>query len=132
MYLLDTDICIYIIKRKPVEVLHTLKKKSRKGIHVSAITVAELEYGIEKSSFPEKNRVSLMEFMSIFSLVNFDDKDAVEYGKIRAKLEKKGTLIGPMDLLIAAQAFSRKLVLVTNNIDEFSRIEELKMENWVN
>jgi tRNA(fMet)-specific endonuclease VapC len=130
MYLLDTDICIYAIKKKPARVLHTLKKKSRLGIHVSSITVAELEYGAEKSAFPERNRVALIEFLSIFDILKFDERDAVEYGKIRARLEKKGTPIGALDLLIAAQALSRDLVLVSNNLKEFSRIEELRLENW--
>ena len=130
MYLLNTDICIYVIKKKPAGVLNTLKKKSRRGIHISSITVAELEYGVEKSGFPEKNRVSLMEFLAIFDIIMFDARDAAEYGKIRAGLERKGTPIGPMDLMIASQAVSRKLVLVTNNIKEFSRIEGLNFENW--
>jgi len=130
MYLLDTDICIYTIKKKPAEVLATLKKKSRRGIHVSSITVAELVYGVEKSGFPERNRVSLMEFLSIFDIIHFDEKDASEYGKVRTRLEKKGTPIGPMDLLIVSQALARDLVLVSNNIKEFSRIEGLSLENW--
>ena len=130
MYLLDTDICIYAIKKKPAGVLHTLKKKTRQGIHVSAITVAELEYGAEKSAFPEKNGVALIEFLSIFDILKYDEKDAAGYGKIRAMREKKGTPIGPLDVLIASHALSRNLVLVTNNLKEFSRIEGLRIENW--
>ena len=130
MYLLDTDICIYAIKKKPAGVLHTLKKKSRGGIHVSSITMAELEYGAEKSAFPEKNRVALIEFLSIFDILKFDEKDATEYGRIRARLEKKGTPIGLMDLLIASQTLSQNFVLVSNNLKEFSRIEDLRVENW--
>ena len=131
MYLLDTNICIYIIKKKPIEVLRTLKKKAKKDIFISSITVAELEYGVAKSRYPEKNRVALIEFLSIFNISNFDDKDAVEFGAIKSKLEKSGKIIGPMDLLLSAQAKSKKLTLVTNNSREFERIEGLKIENWV-
>ncbi len=131
MYLLDTSICIYIIKKKPVDVLKTLKIRSKKDIYVSSITIAELEYGVAKSQFPEKNKISLIEFLSIFYILPFDDTDAVEFGIIKSDLEKKGKIIGPMDLLIAGQAKSRKLILVTNNIKEFERVEGLKLENWV-
>jgi len=131
MYLLDTNICIYIIKKKPVDVLKTLKTKLKKNIYVSSITIAELEYGVAKSQFPEKNKIALIEFLSIFNILPFDDIDAVEFGMIKTDLEKKGKIIGPMDLLIAGQAKSKKLILVTNNIKEFERVEGLKIENWV-
>jgi len=131
MHLLDTNICIYIIKKKPIEVLKVLKKKSIKEIYISSITVAELEYGVEKSNYPEKNKVSLLEFLSIFHIIKFDDKDANEFGKIKVQLEKIGKIIGPMDLLIAAQAKSKKLILVTNNVKEFKRVKGLKIENWL-
>ena len=131
MYLLDTNICIYIIKKKPVDVLKTLKTKSKKNIYVSSITIAELEYRVAKSQFPEKNKIALIEFLSIFNILPFDDIDAVEFGMIKTDLEKKGKIIGPMDLLIAGQAKSKKLILVTNNIKEFERVEGLKIENWV-
>ncbi|MBN2161114.1 MAG: type II toxin-antitoxin system VapC family toxin [Spirochaetes bacterium] len=131
MYLLDTNICIYIIKNKPIGVLNALKKKSRKDIFISSITVAELQYGVEKSNFIDKNRVSLIEFLSIFNIINFDDKDAIEFGKIKSYLEKAGKIIGPMDLLISAQAKSKNMVLVTNNVKEFERIDGLVIENWV-
>jgi len=131
MYLLDTNICIYIIKKKPVDVLKTLKTKLKKNIYVSSITIAELEYGVAKSQFPEKNKIALIEFLSIFNILPFDDIDAVEFGMIKTDLEKKGKIIGPMDLLIAGQAKSKKLILVTNNIKEFEIVEGLKIENWV-
>ena len=131
MYLLDTNICIYIIKKRPLDVIKTLKTKSKKYNYVSSITVAELEYGIAKSQFPEKNKIALIEFLSIFKILPFDDTDAVEFGLIKKDLEKKGKLIGPMDLLISAQAKSKNLILVTNNIKEFGRVEGLKLENWV-
>ena len=129
-YLLDTNICIDIIKRKPQEVLATLKEKSKSGIVVSSLTVAELEYGIEKSDAKERNRISLIELLSIFTIIPFDDRDAVEYGKIRADLERKGTVIGEIDMLLAAQTRCKKLIFVTNNVREFSRVENLRLENW--
>lgn len=132
MYLLDTNICIYIIKKKPPEVLATLKKKSKCGIAVSSLTVAELEYGIEKSKVKEKNRISLIELLSIFTIIPFDDADAVKYGKIRADLERKGTIIGEIDMLLAAQAMCKKQIFVTNHIKEFVRVEGLQLEKWVN
>jgi tRNA(fMet)-specific endonuclease VapC len=127
MYLLNTNICIYIIKKKPAEVLKTLKTKLKKNVYVSSITIAELEYGVAKSQFPEKNKIALIEFLSIFNIIPFDDTDAVEFGMIKTDLEKKGKLIGPMDLLIASQAGSKKLILVTNNTKEFGRVENLKI-----
>ena len=130
MYLLDTNICIYIIKKKPIDVLKTLKRKSNSEIFISSITIAELEYGISKSLYPERNKVALIEFLSLFNILPFTDKDAAEYGKIRASLEKKGQPIGSMDFLIASQALSNELILVTNNVKEFQRLEGLKIENW--
>ncbi len=132
MYLLDTNICIYIIKNKPPRVLSVLRKKPKKDICLSSISVAELQYGVEKSKFIEKNRVALLEFLSIFNIINFDDRDAVEFGRIKANLEKNGRIIGPMDLLLSAQAISRNFTLVTNNIKEFERIDGLQIENWAN
>ncbi len=131
MYLLDTNICIYLIKKKPGNVLKKLKEVSHRKIFVSAITIAELEYGIAGSRYPEKNKISLIEFLSFFHKLNFEDTDAVEYGIIRKDLEKTGRIIGPLDLLLAAQALSKKLVLVTNNLKEFERVRGLNLENWV-
>jgi len=131
MYLLDTNICIYIIKKKPADVLKTLKTRLKKNIYISSITIAELEYGIAKSQFPQKNKIALIEFLSIFNIIPFDDNDAVDFGEIKKELEKKGKIIGPMDLLLAAQAKSKKLILVTNNTKEFERVEGLKIENWL-
>ncbi|MFW5751751.1 MAG: type II toxin-antitoxin system tRNA(fMet)-specific endonuclease VapC [bacterium] len=131
MYLLDTNICIYIIKKKPADVLKTLKTKLKKNIYISSITIAELEYGIAKSQFPQKNKIALIEFLSIFNIIPFDDNDAVDFGEIKKELEKKGKIIGPMDLLLAAQAKSKNFILVTNNTKEFERVEGLKIENWL-
>ncbi|MBA7682186.1 tRNA(fMet)-specific endonuclease VapC [subsurface metagenome] len=131
MYLLDTNICIYCIKNKPESVLEQLNLKRKYDVYISSITVAELEFGVEKSKYPERNRIALIEFLSIFKLLPFDDKDAQEYGKIKAKLSKDGNIIGPLDILIGSQAKSKNLILVTNNVKEFERIDELEIENWV-
>ena len=131
MYLLDTNICIYAIKNKPISVLKRIKENSRFGIYISSLTIAELEYGIENSNRVEENRVSLIKFISIFNILSFDDSDAIPYGKLKAKLKKEGNIIGPIDMLLAAQALSKDLILVTNNTKEFERIENLKLENWV-
>lgn len=131
MYLLDTNICIYVIRKKPANVLKTLKTKFRKNIYISSITVAELEYGVAKSNYLEKNKIALLEFLSFFTILPFDNNDASEFGTIKTGLEKKGKVIGPMDLLIAAQAKSKKLVLVTNNTKEFERVQGIKIENRV-
>jgi len=130
-YMLDTNMCIYLIKNKPESVLLNLREKIHEGVIISAITLAELEYGVEASAFPEKNAIALNQFLSILDILPFDDRAAVEYGKIYAVLKKKGNLTGKMDALIAAHARSAGLVVVTNNTREFERIEGLRIENWV-
>ncbi len=131
MYLLDTNIVIYLIKRKPESVLMNLEKYTDEELNVSAVTVAELEFGIECSAFPEKNRIALIEVLSIFEILPFDDTDAVVYGKIKADFKRKGIVIGPMDLLIGSQAVAKNLTLVTNNEKEFRRVPDLPVVNWV-
>ena len=130
MYLLDTNICIYAIKKKSENLLHKLSMNLEKGIHISSLTVAELEFGVSNSQFPEKNRFSLLEFLSIFTILDFRESDAIPYGEIKTYLKRKGKIIGPIDLLLAAQALSNNFVFVTNNTKEFSRIEKLKIEDW--
>ena len=130
-YLLDTNICIYIIKKKPIEVLNKLRSIPLYSVAVSSITVAELEYGVRKSTQPQKNQEALNEFLSALTIVDFNSQAAVEYGAIRTQLEAKGTPIGSLDMLIAAHAKAVNLTLVTNNEREFSRIEGLKIENWL-
>ena len=130
-YLLDTNICIYLIKKKPESVIKRFTKLKPGSIAISSITLAELYFGSVKSLKPNENMIALQEFISPLIVLDFVDKDAVHYGKIRFDLEKKGKPIGAMDLLIAAIAKSRELVLVTNNIKEFSRIPDIKVENWI-
>ncbi len=129
-FLLDTNICIYIIKKKPEKVLARFKKLKVGSIAISSITTSELFYGVYKSSKPDENMIALQEFLVPIEKLDFTNDDSLAYGKIRAELEAKGLPIGAMDMLIAAQALSRELVLVTNNEKEFNRIEELVIENW--
>lgn len=129
--LLDTNICIYIIKRKPGKVIKHFKDHKPGDIAISSISIAELNYGIEKSSKPDLNTIALKEFLQPLAILDYDEKDSEAYGKIRYELEKKGLPIGAMDLLIASQALSRDLILVTNNENEFKRIKGIKIENWV-
>ena len=129
-YLLDTNICIYIIKKKPAEVFEKFKELTIGDVGISSITLAELQYGIEKSSIPEKNREALEKFLTPIEIIDFGYEATVEYGKIRAELEQKGVPIGPLDMLIASHALSLDVILVTNNMREFERIAGLKIENW--
>lgn len=131
MYLLDTNICIYIINQRPVQVVEHIKTLEPKHIHLSAISLAELEYGVSKSSNRDKNRTALLHFVSAFDLIYFNDIDAEAFGIIRSDLERKGKIIGSYDMQIASQALTRNLILVTNNTAEFERIPGLKLENWI-
>ena len=130
-YLLDTNICIYTINSRPAEVIAEVRKRSADEICISSVTIAELAYGIQKSRRQEASYQALLEFLAPFEIIDFASQDAMEFGRIRAFLEEKGSMIGAYDLQIAAQALARKLVLVTNNTREFARISELKLENWV-
>lgn len=129
-YMLDTNICIYVIKKMPPAVIHRFMEHDVRDICVSSITYAEMMHGVEKSQAKERNRIAYMLFMSALTVLDFDAAAAQEYGKIRADLEMKGTPIGPMDMLIAAHAKSQGLTLVTNNTREFIRVEGLALENW--
>ena len=133
MYMLDTNICIYIIKKKSENVLNQLKQNRKKGLYISVITLAELEFGISNSDslYKERNRIALMEFLTIIGIKNFDANAAKEYGIIKKELKDKNCLIGPFDMLIGAHAKSLSMILVTNNVNEFKRIKDLNIENWV-
>ena len=130
-YMLDTNICIYVIKHKPESVFRKLKKIKPEDVCISSITYAELAYGVEKSAQPERNRLALSMMLSSIEIVASDDAAADEYGEIRAGLERKGTPIGSLDMLIAAHARSLGCTLVTNNTKEFCRVEGLEVVNWV-
>ena len=129
--MLDTNVCIYVIKKKPIQVLDKLRTFEPGDVAVSSITVAELQYGACKSSRPDRNREALTEFLVPLEVVAFDDSAAVHYGEIRAHLERRGNVFGAMDMLIAAHARSLSLTMVTNNIQEFERVPGLRVENWV-
>ena len=129
-YMLDTNICIYSIKNKPQQVIEQVRRHIQDGICISTITLAELKHGVEKSLYPERNNTALLQFISILDILDFDGNAAVEYGKICAELQKKGTPIGTMDTLIAGHARAEGLILVTNNVREFERVPDLKIENW--
>lgn len=130
-YMLDTNICIYAIKKKPESVLERLRSELDSGICISSVTLAELRFGAEKSLYPERNTVALSQFLVPLNVLPFDDTAAVEYGRICAFLQRKGTLIGTMDMLIAAHAKTVGIPLVTNNTKEFERVPDLLLENWV-
>ena len=132
MFLLDTNICIFAIKKKPQKVLDNIAKNLKHVIYISSLTIAEMEYGISNSNYPEKNRMSLLEFISIFEILNFTEKDSVPYGMLKTDLRRSGQIIGPIDMLLAGQAISNNLIFVTNNIKEFSRIKNLEIQDWSN
>ncbi len=129
-YLIDTNICIYIMNQRPSVVIKKFKRFEPGEIGISTITVSELQYGIAKSLHRDKNQKRLEEFTTPFEILAYDTAAARIYGDIRFQLEKSGKLIGPLDMLIAAHALSRGLVLVTNNEKEFKRIKNLKVQNW--
>lgn len=129
-YLLDTNICIYIMNRRPLEVIHKFKQFNIGDIGISTITVSELQYGAVKSKKPELSIQRVEEFIAPLEIVPYDHIAADFYGEIRYNLEKKGQTIGPLDMLIAAHALSNDLILVTNNEKEFQRVRHLKIENW--
>ena len=131
-FLIDTNICIYIINKRPPEVIQKFKDKEVGQIGISSITVSELQYGVSKSKFKKQNLRRLEEFLTPFQILPYDEPASKFYGEIRSQLESQGTIIGHLDLLIAAHALSQNLVLVTNNEKEFKRIPSLKVENWVN
>ena len=131
-FLLDTNTCIYIIKRKPSEVIERFRQAKISQIGISSITFSELSYGVSKSSQPTQNQVALAQFAAPLEILPYEDDAAQYYGDLRAFLEKKGTPIGSLDMLIAAHALSIDCTLVTNNEKEFTRIPNLKIDNWVN
>ncbi len=129
-YLLDTNICIFAIKRKPVAVLERLQEQSPDALAISSITLAELRYGADKSARPQQNHATLDAFLTNISVVDFDARAADQYGIVRAELERRGTPIGSLDMMIAAHALSIGITLVTANSSEFSRVPMLVVEDW--
>ncbi len=129
-YLLDTNICIYVINEQPAQVLQRLIQVGRESLAISTITVAELAFGVEKSN-RVGSRAKLENFLSMFPIFDWNQEAAWEYGKVRKALEAKGQRIGERDLLLACQALALGATMVTNNTREFERIDGLKLENWV-
>jgi tRNA(fMet)-specific endonuclease VapC len=128
-YLLDTNTCIFMMKDTP-SVLAQFSAKREDGIAISAITLAELEFGVSNSATVDKVRTKLIAFLTLVDVLPFDSDSTAEYGRIRVALQKQGQSIGQLDMLIAAHAKSQRLILVTNNTREFSRIDGLKLEDW--
>lgn len=129
-YMLDTNICIYVIKHKPEKVFQKLQEVDPSDVCISSVTYAELVHGVEKSAAVDKNRLALSILLANIEILDFDVNAAEGYGKIRADLEKNGTPIGPLDMMIAGHARSLDYTVVTNNVKEFKRVSGLKIENW--
>ncbi len=128
--MLDTNICIYIIKQKPPMVIERFRKTAVSEIGISSITLSELMYGVSKSKHPGQNQIALAGFAAPLEISPYGDEAARFYGDLRAHLETKGTPIGSLDMLIAAHALSLKCILVTHNTREFSRVPNLMIEDW--
>jgi tRNA(fMet)-specific endonuclease VapC len=130
--LLDTSICIELIRGRSSEVLLARLRRLRVGtVGISVITLAELQYGVARSSDPDRNRIALAQFVAPLVVAQFDDPAASAYGRLRADLERRGLPIGPMDMLIAAHAMALRAALVTCNEREFRRVTGLRFENWL-
>jgi tRNA(fMet)-specific endonuclease VapC len=130
-FMLDTDTCSYLIKQRPVSVLERFEAVHKEKICISVVTFAELIYGVERSSSTKINLPIVKDFVSCLSVLPWDSEAAESYGKLRTFLELKGTPIGNMDLMIAAHALSKDLIVVTNNTRHFERVPQLRVENWV-
>ena len=130
IYMLDTNICIYLIKQRPPQVLEHFQRYIIGEIGLSSITVAELQYGVQKSQQITRNQQALDKFLLPMIIADFDYNATIMYGKLRALLESQGQPIGSLDTLIAAHALSLNVTLVTNNLKEFERIQSLKLANW--
>lgn len=129
-FMLDTNICIYVIKRRPIEVLSKFNEAAG-HLAISSVTLAELLHGVEKSQYIVKNLKAVEDFCSRLEVLDYDDKAATHYGDIRSDLEKKGMIIGVNDIHIAGHARSLGLMLISNNLKEFDRVEGLRTQNWL-
>ena len=128
--MLDTNVCIYLIKKHPPSVLERFSSHPVGDIGISVITLAELEYGVSKSGSPARNREALEQFVSPLEVAAFDRHATAAYGRLRTTLEKRGQPIGSMDLLIAAHALSLAVRLITHDVKEFGRVPGLRIEDW--
>lgn len=130
MYLLDTNICIYIINHKPIQVFEKFSKIDIRQVAISNISVAELAFGVQKSDSP-RNKLALEKFLSPLTILEYPNHAIWHYAKLRHDLQSKGKVIGGLDMLIASHAIALNATLITNNVKEFKRIPELLLENWV-
>ena len=130
MYLLDTCVCVDLMRGRLPIAYDIMSKSDPKQFGIPAVVAAELEYGVEKSADPSKNRLTTERFLAPFTIVPFDETCAVAYGRLRNELRAKGLQIGPNDMLIAATAVANQAVLVSNNAKEFARIDALRLESW--
>ena len=131
MYLLDTNVCIYFMKNTYPDLTKKIFHADPADLAISSVTVFELVYGAEKSKWGEKTKQKLAMFLAPFNILPFTTDDAIVAGKIRSHLLKSGNPIGPYDIQIAAQGISRNATVVTHNINEFSRVPNLKVEDWI-
>ena len=131
MYLLDTNICIYLMKNSYPALTQKVFSFDPSALCISSVTIYELEYGAAKSNWGEKTRQSMQMFLAPFNIIDFNSSDAASAGMIRSYLEKQGCPIGPYDIQIAGQAVARSMVMITHNVGEFSRVPGLKVEDWV-
>ncbi len=129
-YMLDTNICIFIIKQKPESVIQRFMELKPGDICISSITYAELVHGAERSRGKEKNRLALTTFLSEIPILPFDDLAAQTYGRVKAELQREGISFSQLDALIAAHAKSKELILVSNHIRDFARVDGLIVEDW--
>lgn len=130
-YILDTNICIALVRHRDLNVLKRLTACGQGEVGLSSITLSEITYGIEKSAQPERNRIAWASFCAPLIIHPYDEHASEEYGRIRANLERAGQPIGPLDTLIAAHAIALDAILVTNNEREFNRVPDLTVENWM-
>ena len=129
-YMLDTNMCIYVIKHKPEKFFRNLQKTDPGDVCISSITYGELAYGVETSSQTEKNRLALSMLLSNVEIMDFDDKAADEYGRIRADLVNAWISMDPLDMMIAAHGRALGYTIVTNKVKTFSKVKGLKLANW--
>ncbi len=131
VFMLDTNACIALIKGRSTKLIKHIRARTVGDVGISAITLAELEFGVQKSRAAEKNRQALQEFLLPLEIADFDECAALDYGAIRGSLESAGTPIGPLDTLIGAHARSLGATLITNNTREFKRIKGLAVADWI-
>lgn len=130
-YLLDTNICVELLRGRAKHVFLRLRECPEENVAISSITLAELEYGVARTANPEKHAVLLANFCAPLEILPFDQIAATVYGMVRATLEHEGNPIGPLDTLIASHALALQRTVITNNIREFKRVSNLKVENWL-